>query len=95
MKDKELVFAVRFDFPSLYLELFTIQALSGRSQSALAENVLHALCTIGSSLTSTRIEDPANTNNVLSDDLTRQEKERIASLATQSTREQYWESIIW
>jgi hypothetical protein len=83
------------DFPSLYLELFTIQALSGRSQSALAENVLHALRTIGSSLTSTRIEDPANTNNVLSDDLTRQEKERIASLATQSAREQYWESIIW
>jgi hypothetical protein len=84
-----------FDFPSLYLELFTIQALSGHSQSSLAENVLHALRTVGSSLASARIEDPANTNNVLSDELTRQEKERIASLASQSARQQYWENVIW
>lgn len=83
------------DFPSLYLELFTIQSLSGRSQSTLAENVLHALRTIGTSLASTRIEDPSNTNNVLSDDLTKQEKERIAGLAAQSTRQQYWKDIIW
>ena len=83
------------DFPSLYLELFTIQALSGRSQADLAENVLHALRTIGTSLVSTRIEDPANTNNVLSDDLTKQEKERIAILAAQSARQQYWKDILW
>ena len=83
------------DFPSLYLELFTIQALAGRSRIALADNVLHALRTIGTSLTSTRIEDTANTNNVLSDDLTRQEKERFAGLAAQSAREQLWEKIIW
>lgn len=83
------------DFPSLYLELFTIQALKGRSRTALADNALHALRTIGSSLTSTRVEDPANTNNVFSDDLTKQEKGRIAGLAVQSTREQYWKDIIW
>jgi hypothetical protein len=83
------------DFPSLYLELFTIQALSGRSASTLAANVLHALRTIGSSLVSTRIEDPANTNNVLSADLTQAEKQAIANLATQSAREPYWGSIIW
>jgi hypothetical protein len=81
------------DFPSLYLELFTIRALSGRSQTALADNVLQALRMIGTSLTSARIEDPANTNNALSDDLTRHEKERIAGLAAQSAREQYWEKI--
>lgn len=83
------------DFPSLYLELFTIQALSGRSRSNVAENVLHALRAIGTSLASTRIEDPANTNNVLSDDLTKHEKERIASLAAQSARQQNWKDIIW
>lgn len=83
------------DFPSLYLELFTIQALSGRSRSTLAENVLHALRTIGTSLTSTRIEDPANTNNVLSDDLTHAEKQQIATLAAKSAREQSWGRIIW
>lgn len=84
-----------FDWPSLYLELFTIHALSGRPQTALADNVLHALRTIGTSLASTRIEDPANSNNVLSDDLTAPEKQRIAGLASQSAREQSWGSIIW
>jgi hypothetical protein len=83
-----------FDFPSLYLELFTINALSGRSRSTLAENVLHALRAIGSSLTSSRIVDPANTNNVLSEELTQSEKQRVATQAAQSAREQYWERII-
>jgi hypothetical protein len=88
-------FLRNLDWPSLYLELFTIQALSSCSRTALANNVLCVLRTIGTSLTSTRIEDPANTNNVLSDDLTAQEKQRIADLAVLSAREQYWEQIIW
>lgn len=83
------------DFPSLYLELFVVQALSGRSQHALADNVLVALQKIGLSLSSTRVMDPANTNNVLSDDLTMPEKERIARLASQSASQQYWKEIIW
>lgn len=83
------------DFPSLYLELFTIRALSGRPQSTLAENVLQVLSAVGTSLTSTRIEDPANTNNTLSDDLTQAEKQHIATLAAQSAREQSWGRIIW
>lgn len=83
------------DFPSLYLELFTIQALSGRSQSTIADNTLHLLRTIGTSLASTRIVDPANTNSILSDELTQAEKQRIASLAAQSAGQQYWKDIIW
>lgn len=83
------------DFPSLYLELFTIQSLSGRSSTTLGENVLHALRTIGSSLASTRIEDPANTSNILSDDLTQTEKQTIASQARRSAGQQYWKDIIW
>lgn len=83
------------DFPSLYLELSTIDALSGHSRSTLANNVVHALRTIGSSLTSKRVVDPANTNNVLSDDLTQNEKQRIAAQAAQSANEQSWGRIIW
>ena len=83
------------DFPSFYLELFTIQALAGHSRATLAENTFHALRTISSSLTSTRIEDPANTNNVVSDDLTEKEKQLVTELASQSVREQSWEKIIW
>jgi hypothetical protein len=83
------------DFPSLYLELFVIDSLSGRSRISLADNVLHALRTIGSSFASTRVMDPANTNNILSDDLTQQEKNRIADLAAQSAQQPTWGSIIW
>lgn len=85
----------KLDFPSLYLELFAIDALSGHSRSALADNVLQVLRTIGSSLASTRTVDPANTNNVLSDDLTLAEKQYVAAQAAQSAREQSWGSIIW
>jgi hypothetical protein len=83
------------DFPSLYLELFVIDSLSGRSPTSLADNVLHALRTIGTSLASARVVDPSNTNNVLSDDLTKQEKNRIGGLAAQSAHQQYWKEIIW
>lgn len=82
------------DFPSLYLEIFTIDALSGRLSSTLADNVLHVLRRIGSSLTTTRIVDPANTNNILSEHLTQAEKQRIATEAAQSAREQSWGRII-
>lgn len=84
----------RVDFPGIYLELFVIGALSGRSRTSLAENVLHALRAIGTSLVSTRVMDPANTNNILSDDLSKAEKEHIAALASRSAAQQYWENII-
>lgn len=83
------------DFPSLYLELFVIESLSGHLRASLAENVLHALNTIGTSLASTRIVDPANTNNLLSDDLTMQEKAQVARFAAHSAQQQSWGSIIW
>lgn len=83
------------DFPSLYLELFVIDALTGRSKTNLAQNVLHALRSIGISLSTVKIVDPANTNNVLSDDLTKIEKDRIASVARQSTSQPNWGQVIW
>jgi hypothetical protein len=83
------------EWPSLYLELFTIQALRGRPSTALADNVAHALRTIATMLLSTRIEDPANSNNILSDDLTLQEKGRITAMAAQSAQAQNWGEVIW
>lgn len=82
------------EFPSLYLELFVIKALSGRSKAALAANVLHALRAIGDSLSSTRIIDPSNTNNVLSDLLSKSERETVARAAARAAAEPYWEQII-
>lgn len=83
------------DFPSFFLELTTINALSHRSTVTLADNVLIALRYIGSSLASLRIEDPANSNNCISDDLTHAEKQAIASTAWRSAQARNWSEIIW
>ena len=81
-------------FPSLHLELFVIQALSGRSKTTLAANVLHAVRAIRSSLITTRIVDPANSNNVLSDLMTDSEQEFVVRAAGRAAAEPYWENII-
>ena len=82
-------------FPSFYLELAVIEGLKGRSKTNLAANVLHSLNYIGASLPTSRIVDPANTNNVISDDLTLAEKNAVARQAKASGGEQYWRDIIW
>jgi hypothetical protein len=83
------------DFPSFFLELMVIDALYQRSTTTLAENVIAALRYISNSIQSTRIVDPSNTNNVISEDLSASEKAVIASQASRSCQEQYWERIIW
>jgi len=83
------------DFPSFFLELVVIQALHGRSTSTLADNVWEAIRFISSSLTTIRIVDPSNTNNVISDDLTLAEKQVVASQAVQTLRATNWSQVIW
>lgn len=82
-------------FPSFYLELAVIEALKGKSKTNLAENVLHALNFIGTSLPAKRIVDPANSNNVISDDLTAAEKKAVAAQASTSAAKLNWGGIIW
>ena len=85
----------RLSFPSFYLELFVIDALSGKVRGNVASNVLSALSAIGSNLGPKRIIDPANSNNVISDDLTSSEKTAVARQANTSVAKPYWEDIIW
>lgn len=82
-------------FPSFYLELMVIEGLKGRSTNNLSSNVLHGLNYIGDNLQTKRIVDPANTNNVISDDLSASEKRSIAQQARSSANKQYWKDIIW
>lgn len=85
----------RLAWPSLYLESFVINALTGRSTDSLSHNVLHALDMIGDTVETTCIVDPANLDNVLSLDVTAQDKKLIADQAKKSAGEQHWEDIIW
>ena len=83
------------DFPSFFLELVVLEALKGKSTANLAENVLSALRYIGNSLPTVRILDPANTNNLISDDMTQALKNAVAAQAQASAGKQYWKDIIW
>jgi hypothetical protein len=69
------------DFPSFYLELTTIDALTGTGLSTLAERVMQTFLYLRDSFPNARVIDPANTNNIISDDLTAAEKQAIKSAA--------------
>ncbi|MBI5677276.1 MAG: nucleotidyltransferase [Planctomycetes bacterium] len=82
------------DLPSFYLELAVIEALKYK-RSGLADNFLAVLDDLSTSFVSARCFDPANTNNIISDDLTDAEKKVIASQAGQSRRQQSWSNVVW
>ena len=85
----------KLEFPSILLETLTIDALSGRSTYNTADNVLYMLRYIKNNICSVRVLDPANSNNVLSDDISKYEKQLLMQQAERSLAEQYWEQIIW
>ena len=93
------------DFPSFYLELSVIRALAERPlpglvsynpQPTLAQRVMTVFDYLGDSFPAARIADPANTNNIISEDLTAQEKAKV-SAAAKAAREaaaSSWEDIV-
>jgi len=83
------------DFLSFYVELFAIRALSDNSTTSVAENVRIVLQAIAGNLGQWRIQDPANTNNIISDQHTVAEKAKIAAQAAKSLQVPNWGQIIW
>lgn len=82
-------------FPSFALELGVIDALKGRSTITLAENVMYTLRDLSANIETRRLVDPANTNNVVSDDMSAAEKAAIAKQAIISATKRTWGEIIW
>lgn len=82
-------------FPSFYLELAVIHALS-RSPDALSPSArfLHLLDFLSSDFPATTLTDPANSNNRLSDLLAPEEKLCIARTAHQSLTAPTWPQIL-
>lgn len=83
------------DFPSFYLELTVIDALCGKKVGDLGNNVWAALTHIRDSLETAYVVDPANSANVISNDLTKTEKKKIAEAAGESLKKKYWEEVLW
>jgi hypothetical protein len=83
------------DFPSFYLELVTVRALEGEPFGHLADNVFAVLRYLSSRFAKAAIRDPANPDNVVSDDLTAAQKGTIAQAARKALEDDDWEKIIW
>lgn len=82
------------DFPSFYLELVVITALSGSYYGTLSANVRKVFEYLRDTFPNARVVDPANTNNIISDDLTAAERAKIKSAAEQALVAPYWENIV-
>jgi hypothetical protein len=80
------------DFPSFYLELTVIEALSGRYGS-LSDNVWRVFHYLQDTFPNTRVTDPANTNNIISDDLSVSEKARVKAAAGQLIKTADWKYL--
>ena len=81
------------DFPSIYLELFVIDALHGKHTDQLSKNMTTILSALAKDLKTKTIADPANTNNIISNDVSQTTKQRIATLATTDQNKEYWVDI--
>jgi hypothetical protein len=81
------------DFPSFYLELTVINALAGK-YGTLSERVWIVFQYLRDTFPTARVVDPANTNNIISDDLTDAEKSKIRVAAVASLAATNWNQIV-
>jgi hypothetical protein len=82
------------DFPSFYLELAVIEALRNTYLSTLGERVIQVFRYLRDNLQSARFVDPANTNNIISDDLTAAEKAAVSTAADRAIQVPTWQEVV-
>jgi hypothetical protein len=82
------------EFPSFYLELAVIKALERAFLTPLADNIRTVFAYLRDNILTARFVDPANTNNIISDDLTVAEKQAIRSAAVAALATPYWRDIV-
>lgn len=83
------------DFPSLYLEFTVLRALGPERFGQLADNMLAVLRHLANRFEQAVIPDPANPDNLLSNDLSEAGKKAIASAARDALYDENWKKILW
>lgn len=86
------------DFPSFYLEMSVIEALKNCKTFKLSSNLLIIFRYLSNNFEDARIIDPANSNNIISDELNKIEKKAIKDLAYSSLSyliANSWKDVIW
>lgn len=80
----------KLDFPSFYVEMTVIEALRGYS-GTLSQNVWRVFQYLQTTFETARVVDLANTNNVISDNLTIADKRKIKLAALNIKK---WEDVV-
>lgn len=82
------------EFPSFCLELAVLRALEGLPRDQLSRNMVHMLEYLAGPFTDARLTDPANSNNIVSDDLSSGEKRATAQAAEHSLGRSSWFQVL-
>jgi hypothetical protein len=85
----------KLDLPSLYLEPTVLKALESQLYGQLTHNVAAVLRYIGNRFEQVEVRDPANEDNVVSNDLSAKEKKAIAKAARDALYDENWKKILW
>jgi hypothetical protein len=86
---------MNLDFPSLYLELTVMRALEGERFGQVADNVLSVFRYVAGKFEQAVVRDPANAENIVSNDLKESEKKAIAKAARDALYDEIWKKILW
>lgn len=81
--------------PSIMLEIMTVKALKGKKIGDIENNIFYMLNFIKNNIEAITVVDPANTNNIISDNMYKYEKEAVKKAAGSAMTKQYWSEIIW
>lgn len=82
------------DFPSLYLATTVLRALETERFGQLADNVVAVLRYIAGRFEQVAARDPANSENILSNDLKAADKQAIAKAARDAIYDENWKKIV-
>ena len=77
------------------LESCIIEGCKGIDRTKLESQLLAAFNYLRDSIQNVRIEDPSNSNNIISDDLSKEQKNRVRNLARQAIEVQYWNQVFF
>lgn len=86
------------DFPSFYLELAVLRALQHHPARGTATELQRVLEFLGTDFIHEEFVDPSNEMNMISEDLTSDQRQGIANQAQASLRRIYdglWDRVVW
>jgi hypothetical protein len=82
-------------FPSFYLELTVLNLFANRRKKQLSENFLAVIDYLKDNFIHQQVLDPINSNNIISDDSTGEEKSTITKTAFRTLSQANWAEMIW